>query len=512
MYKIGELSKLCNVSVKTLRYYDSVGLLVPDEIDKFTGYRYYSAAKLSELYRIIALKELGFSLEDIKKQITAKESADIVASLEAKMRELSELIGSTEKQLKRLCSIRDDLTQGERKMYNIIIRKTDGMRLAFIRKTFEVKNDALLAAEKMAGELPKSILGKRKVIINYETEHRESDFDLAACVEITSGLSKDSPYGEKVLKFEGSVASLVCPTDELDGAYKEMIRHLNETNHKICGAYYEIYHDDGTVELKVPVFERGDGAVFDAEDIDLPFVDDPEVCGKWEMIDIVPTREHFVYGKPKCGHRAWLDELYFIDGGQKYWTLAGWTKGYLFTYGARRQLTLKNKYTIEDDGGHKLLFLEMKHWRDGGGLGEGVPEIWVYEKKEDRHYVSKNDIRLCDNIDYPFIIDESVLGVWKAWDFLVNREDFDPNKKIWRDDLWFEEIEFKDNGEFIANPQGQKPYSIKWTKGLTLDENNKTACAYEILVRDGKEYLIMEWKSGDYSFGGGRVYWYVYNR
>ncbi len=41
MYKIGELSKLCNISVKTLRYYDAEGLLVPDEIDKFTGYWEY---------------------------------------------------------------------------------------------------------------------------------------------------------------------------------------------------------------------------------------------------------------------------------------------------------------------------------------------------------------------------------------------------------------------------------------------------------------------------------------
>ena len=61
MYKIGELSKLCNISVKTLRYYGSEGLLVPDRIDKFTGYRYYSASKLTDCYRIIALKELGFS-------------------------------------------------------------------------------------------------------------------------------------------------------------------------------------------------------------------------------------------------------------------------------------------------------------------------------------------------------------------------------------------------------------------------------------------------------------------
>ena len=56
MYRIGELSKLCNISVKALRYYDAQGLLIPDKIDKFTGYRYYSASKLVDCYRIIALK------------------------------------------------------------------------------------------------------------------------------------------------------------------------------------------------------------------------------------------------------------------------------------------------------------------------------------------------------------------------------------------------------------------------------------------------------------------------
>ena len=66
MYKIGELSKLSKIPVKTLRYYDSEGILTPDYIDDFTGYRYYDAAKLSDCYRIIALKELGFSLNEIK--------------------------------------------------------------------------------------------------------------------------------------------------------------------------------------------------------------------------------------------------------------------------------------------------------------------------------------------------------------------------------------------------------------------------------------------------------------
>src|SRR5215468_6149372 len=65
MFKIGEFSKMVQVPVPTLRYYDQVGLLKPIEVDRFTGYRYYSASQLPRLHRILALKGLGFSLEQI---------------------------------------------------------------------------------------------------------------------------------------------------------------------------------------------------------------------------------------------------------------------------------------------------------------------------------------------------------------------------------------------------------------------------------------------------------------
>ena len=45
-----------------------------------------------------------------------------------------------------------------------------------------------------------------------------------------------------------------------------------------------------------------------------------------------------------------------------------------------------------------------------------------------------------------------------------------------------------------------------------MNKREKTASAYEIVMIDGKEYLFREWKTGDYSFGGGRVYWYVFTR
>ena len=65
MIKIGFFSKLSQVPVKTLRYYDQIGLLNPIEVDTFTGYRYYSVTQLPRLNRILALKDLDLSLEQI---------------------------------------------------------------------------------------------------------------------------------------------------------------------------------------------------------------------------------------------------------------------------------------------------------------------------------------------------------------------------------------------------------------------------------------------------------------
>src|SRR5512143_3025631 len=65
MIRIGDFSKLSRVSIKTLRFYDEMGLLKPIEVDRFTGYRYYEFDQLPRLYRILALKDLGFSLEEI---------------------------------------------------------------------------------------------------------------------------------------------------------------------------------------------------------------------------------------------------------------------------------------------------------------------------------------------------------------------------------------------------------------------------------------------------------------
>jgi DNA-binding transcriptional MerR regulator len=70
MFSVGEFARLAQVSTRLLRYYDEIGLLKPRHIDRFTSYRYYSAEQLPRLNRILALKELGLSLEQIQRLLT----------------------------------------------------------------------------------------------------------------------------------------------------------------------------------------------------------------------------------------------------------------------------------------------------------------------------------------------------------------------------------------------------------------------------------------------------------
>ena len=65
VYKIGDFANMVNISVRTLRYYDEIGLLKPEIVDKFTNYRYYTDDNVVEARFIILLKKVGFTLQEI---------------------------------------------------------------------------------------------------------------------------------------------------------------------------------------------------------------------------------------------------------------------------------------------------------------------------------------------------------------------------------------------------------------------------------------------------------------
>ena len=114
LYKIGEFSKIVNLPIKTLRYYDEYGLVEPSYVDEFTGYRYYNDTNISECKLIILLKSLDFTLEEIS---NCKDNLTVEV-INAKIKELNDKIDLLSKKQKRLMIIEQELSNVKDKSQN----------------------------------------------------------------------------------------------------------------------------------------------------------------------------------------------------------------------------------------------------------------------------------------------------------------------------------------------------------------------------------------------------------
>lgn len=108
MYKIGDFSKIVDIPVRTLRFYDQYGVLQPSEIDEFTGYRYYSKENIIECELIKLLKSLDFTLEEIALYKNNLNNEII----EKKKKELEERMYLLKLKYKRLLILQEELIKG----------------------------------------------------------------------------------------------------------------------------------------------------------------------------------------------------------------------------------------------------------------------------------------------------------------------------------------------------------------------------------------------------------------
>src|SRR3990172_2087458 len=131
MFRIGEFSKFSRVSVRMLRHYDQLGLLKPSHIDTVTNYRYYSADQLPRLNRILALRDLGFSLEQIADMLDEDlTSEQLLGMFKLKRAETEQEMQEEQARLARLEARIYQLSGKEdRAMYDVILRDA-GAQLA----------------------------------------------------------------------------------------------------------------------------------------------------------------------------------------------------------------------------------------------------------------------------------------------------------------------------------------------------------------------------------------------
>jgi DNA-binding transcriptional MerR regulator/effector-binding domain-containing protein len=103
VFRIGDFSRIARVSCRLLRYYDEIGLLKPAATERYTGYRYYSAAQLPTLNRILVLKELGLSLDEIVRVMQSNASStDLRELLQTRRGEIERSLETEKERLRQL--------------------------------------------------------------------------------------------------------------------------------------------------------------------------------------------------------------------------------------------------------------------------------------------------------------------------------------------------------------------------------------------------------------------------
>ena len=137
MLKIGEFSKLSRVSIRMLRRYNEVGLLLPAETDPITGYRYYSEDQLPAAGRITALRDMGFGLAAIEQLLaTWEEPVALEAILDAKQAQLQEEAALAQRRLRALETLRQRLRKEDNAMdYTVNLKTLPQRQAACLRMT-----------------------------------------------------------------------------------------------------------------------------------------------------------------------------------------------------------------------------------------------------------------------------------------------------------------------------------------------------------------------------------------
>lgn len=125
-----------------------------------------------------------------------------------------------------------------------------------------------------------------------------------------------------------------------------------------------------------------------------------------------------------------------------------------------------------------------------------------------------SETRIRDNVDYPFVLDEDLVGGWNAIDFVSEKDDFDPKVRAASGDLYLSELYFTSDGKVISEfEEGvYATSSFTFTKDHILNMVDSTDSEYEIRSIDGKTYLFMQWKSGDYVYNRFKTSFYVFER
>ena len=263
LYKIGMFANMNRVTIKTLRYYDEQKLLVPVYVDEENGYRYYAAGQAAQLHRIIALKNMGFSIDDIRRITDGAEEKSFL--LQKKQEILKDLAVLTEK----LSQVESYLAKDSINLSAPVLIKEIPQVIVCTMKLRIKSYDALFELMPQMGaqmELLDCKCAQPAYCFTHylEPEYKEEDILVEICEAVTE---KKQNLGDIVFKELPKVPKAACifhkgSYNTLHNSYAMLLKYIEENGYEICGNIRESYIDgiwnkdsenEWLTEIQIPV-------------------------------------------------------------------------------------------------------------------------------------------------------------------------------------------------------------------------------------------------------------------
>ena len=274
MLKIGEFAHIGQVSIATLRHYDQYGLLKPAVLDQETGYRYYTLDQLPRLNRILALKDLGFPLEQITQLLENDLSFEQLQGMfKLQQAQTQRMIDTEQARLARiaarLCQIEQE---GKMPIYEVLLKQVDDLHIASIRATIPLPLQsniqrlygilhAYLDQQHMSHTQPSILL------LHSRSEQRDDGLyiDAEAAIPLSTMLSGNEQIGVRTLPG-GLIASTVHTGDDLSTgqAHAALYRWMKDNAYRIIAPPRQVHLQRGehmradqyVTEVQFPVERR----------------------------------------------------------------------------------------------------------------------------------------------------------------------------------------------------------------------------------------------------------------
>jgi len=273
MLKIGDFSKLAQVSVKALRHYDRLSLIKPAWVDRYTGYRYYMLDQLPRLNRILALKDLGFSLEQIGRLLKDNLSAaELRGMMRLKHGELARQLQAEQARLARIeARLRQIEQEGALPPYEVVLKSAPPQQVIGVREVLPGYH----AIGRLHDEL-NAYLQSRKVppesaypalTIYYDREHQERGAD----VEAAAPLNQPLPGAPRISVHQLPGAETMACTihqgayEQLNSSYRHLLGWVEANGYRVTAPNRDVYLQgpdpdldpaDYVTELQFPVEKK----------------------------------------------------------------------------------------------------------------------------------------------------------------------------------------------------------------------------------------------------------------